>query len=192
MALYHQLAQQLQFWNQRINVVSRKDIDNLEVRHILHSLAIACVVRFVDGTRVVDVGTGGGLPGLPLAIMFPGTQFTLVDSVGKKTKVAQQIALDLGLTNVRVFNSRVEDLRFTADFAITRAVAPLSTLVGWVAHRLRAGGCNGLANGIIALKGGDLSLELRPYRRRVQTWAIANFFEEAFFDQKFIVHLPAI
>lgn len=177
-------------WNSRINVISRKDIDNIFIHHILHSLAIAKVISFAKGTRILDVGTGGGFPGIPLAIFFPSCTFTLVDSIGKKTTVANEIALSLGLTNVKAVKSRAEELVGEYDFVVTRAVAPLSTLNGWVQKIIKPGGFNQLPNGIIALKGGDLKGELAPFGKKINKWDISTFFEEEYFQEKSIIFLP--
>lgn len=177
-------------WNSRINVISRKDIDNIFIHHILHSLAIAKVISFAKGTRILDVGTGGGFPGVPLAIFFPSCTFTLVDSIGKKTTVANEIALSLGLTNVKALKSRAEELVGEYDFVITRAVAPLPTLNGWVQKIIKPGGLNQLPNGIIALKGGDLKEELAPFGNKIHRWDISTFFEEEYFQEKSIIFLP--
>lgn len=177
-------------WNSQINVVSRKDIDNIETHHILHSLAIAKVIQFAKGTQIMDVGTGGGLPGIPLAILFPNCHFTLVDSIGKKIKVAQEIVNSLGLKNVKVENKRAECINAQFDFVISRAVAPLPTLMGWVKKSIKPGGSNSLANGIICLKGGDLSEELKPYSKIVEKRKISDFFEDDFFAEKYVVYVP--
>lgn len=191
----HQRQQLLQLpglyteWNAKINVVSRKDIDNLPIRHILHSLAIAKVISFVKGTKVLDIGTGGGFPGIPLAILFPSVHFTLVDSVGKKIAVAQAVAEAIGLKNVELQKGRVEELKQTFHFAVTRAVAPFPQLMEWTKNTIVPGGYNSLANGVIALKGGDLQEELKPFGKRVEKWKISNFFQEEFFEEKWVVHI---
>lgn len=177
-------------WNSRINVVSRKDIDNLLLHHVLHSLAIAKVISFTKGTRILDVGTGGGFPGIPLAILFPYCSFTLVDSIGKKIVVADGVAQSLGLTNVVAIKSRAEELNSEFDFVVTRAVAPLPILNGWVQKVLKPGGINQLPNGIIALKGGDLHEEVAPFGKKISKWEISSFFEEEYFQEKKIIFLP--
>lgn len=191
----HQRQQLLQLpelyaeWNAKINVVSRKDIDNLPVRHILHSLAIAKVISFSKDTKILDIGTGGGFPGIPLAILFPSVHFTLVDSVGKKIVVAQAVADAIGLKNVELKKARVEELKQTFHFAVTRAVAPFPQLMEWTKKTISPGGYNSLANGVIALKGGDLKEELKPFGRRVEKWRISKFFQEEFFEEKWVVHI---
>lgn len=176
-------------WNLRINVVSRKDIDNIVLHHVLHSLSIAKVISFAKGTKILDVGTGGGFPGIPLAILFPLCKFTLVDSIGKKITVADGVAQSLGLTNVKATKARAEEIDGEFDFIVTRAVAPLPTINGWVQKKIKPGGFNHLSNGIIALKGGDLKEELAPFGKRVAKWPISSFFEEEYFQEKFIVFL---
>lgn len=188
--MFGQLGNLYKSWNAQINVVSRKDIDNIEVHHILHSLAIAKVIQFGKGTHIMDVGTGGGLPGIPLAIMFPNCYFTLVDSIGKKVKVAQEIVNELGLKNVKVENRRAESIASTFDFVVSRAVAPLPTLMGWVKKSIRPGGCNSLPNGVICLKGGDLSEEIRPYHKILERWNINDFFDDPFFEEKYVLFVP--
>jgi 16S rRNA (guanine527-N7)-methyltransferase len=177
-------------WNSRINVISRKDIDNIYIHHILHSLAIAKVISFAKNTRIMDVGTGGGFPGIPLAIFFPSCHFTLVDSIGKKITVANEVALSLGLTNVKTIKARAEELEGEFDFVVTRAVAPLPTIHSWVRKLIVPGGLNQLPNGIIALKGGDLKEELDPFRNIFEKWDIGTLFEEEYFREKSILFIP--
>jgi len=177
-------------WNAQINVISRKDIENIYLHHVLHSLAIAKVISFSKNTRILDVGTGGGFPGIPLAIYFPNCSFTLIDSIGKKVIVAHEIAQSLGLKNVKVLKSRAEELKGEFDFAITRAVAPLPTIKEWVNKIVKPGGLNQLENGIIALKGGDLKDELAPFGKNLTKWGIDKFFEEEYFVEKSIIFVP--
>ncbi len=184
-----QLPALYQEWNAKINVVSRKDIDKLPIHHVLHSLAIAKVISFAKGTRVLDIGTGGGFPGIPLAILFPQVSFMLVDSIGKKITVVGSVAEQLGLTNVVAQKARVEELKGQFDFAVTRAVAPMPKLMGWVRHLIKPGGANNLANGIIALKGGDLKEELKPFGKSAKKWKLSSFFEDDFFEEKQVVYI---
>lgn len=177
-------------WNSKINVVSRKDIDMLYLHHVLHSMAIAKVVSFVKNTKILDIGTGGGFPGIPLAIFFPQVNFTLVDSVGKKITVVNAVSEQLGLSNVEAFKARVEGINDTFDFAVTRAVAPMPTLMEWVRKKIKPGGFNPISNGIIALKGGDIKDELAPFGKSVMKWKISNFFEEEYFVEKQVVYIP--
>lgn len=177
-------------WNARINVISRKDMVHFVEHHVLHSLAIAKVVRFAPMCEVLDVGTGGGFPGVPLAIMFPDTRFTLVDSIGKKIKVVGDVAARLGLTNVRVLHARAETVDGEYDFVVSRAVTALPEFVPWVKGKVSKTHYHDLPNGILYLKGGDLEEELRPFRGRVRTWDIADFFEEEFFETKKVIYLP--
>lgn len=178
-----------QDWNQKINVVSRKDIDELYLRHVLHSLAIAKIIKFKAGTKILDVGTGGGFPGIPLAILFPECQFHLVDSIAKKIKVVDEVKNELGLKNVKTSHSRVEDIEGSYDFIISRAVAIMQTFVHWVKGKITKKSQHELKNGIIYLKGGDLTEELKDYNA-VKIFNISDFFEEDFFETKKIVHLP--
>lgn len=178
-------------WNAQINVISRKDIDNIMVHHVLHSMSIAKIINFMRGTRIMDIGTGGGFPGIPLAIMFPQCQFTLVDSVGKKTIVAQEVAKALNLNNVNVIKTRAEDFPEKFDFVVSRAVAPIPQLINWTKKNVKPGGANALPNGMIFLKGGDISDELKPYRNICEKWNIQNFFEEEYFEEKYIIFIPA-
>ncbi|MBC2839026.1 16S rRNA (guanine(527)-N(7))-methyltransferase RsmG [Robiginitalea sp. SC105] len=186
-----------QDWNQKINVVSRKDIDELYLRHVLHSLGIAKVHQFLPGTRVLDVGTGGGFPGIPLAILFPESRFTLVDAIGKKIKVVQDVIEGLGLENARAQQIRAEQLDGQFDFIVSRAVAAMPTFVHWTAGRLRPGragkspvGHGALGNGILYLKGGDLSEELGPFPQ-ARVFDLSDYFEDPFFLTKKVVYLPA-
>lgn len=176
-------------WNLKINVVSRKDIDEIYLRHVLHSLAIAKIQPFLPGTSVLDVGTGGGFPGIPLAILFPEVQFHLVDSIGKKIKVVEQVADGLELQNVKVTNARAETITGQYDFIVSRAVAEMETFVRWVKNRVAKKSNHDLKNGILYLKGGDLTQELAPFPKAA-TYPISFFFKEVFFETKSVVHLP--
>lgn len=176
-------------WNSKINVISRKDIDNLYVHHILHSLGIAKVVKFREGTRIMDVGTGGGLPGIPLAIMFPECKFHLVDSIGKKIRVAQEIANALGLENVTLRHCRAEEEKDEFDFVVTRGVMPLVDLVKAIRKNIGREQKNSISNGILALKGGELGSEIAPMKNICTTWYLKDFFKEEFFETKKVVHV---
>ena len=187
---FSELGKLYREWNSRINVISRKDIDNIYIHHILHSLAIAKVISFAKNTRILDVGTGGGFPGIPLAILFPSCNFTLVDSIGKKVIVANEVAQALGLTNVKALKTRAEELEGEFDFVVTRAVAPLPTIHNWVRKLILPGGLNQLPNGIFALKGGELKEELDPFKNIFQKWDIENLFEEEYFKEKSILFIP--
>ena len=178
-----------QDWNQKINVVSRKDIDEIYVRHVLHSLGIAKIIQFKNGTEILDVGTGGGFPGIPLAIMFPHCRFTLVDSIGKKIRVVEEAVYGLGLKNVTAINSRVEDLEGQYDFVVSRAVAAMPTFVRWVHGKIKKKSVHKLKNGILYLKGGDLQEELSGFDE-VQIFNLKDYFEEGFFETKSVVYLP--
>ncbi len=178
-----------QDWNQKINVVSRKDVDELYLRHILHSLGIAKVISFLPGSRVLDVGTGGGFPGIPLAVLFPKTQFTLVDSIGKKIRVVKEVIDGLGLNNVNAVHSRVEELQGSFDFIVSRAVAAMPSFVRWVDGRIRQKSVHPLKNGILYLKGGDLTEELQGFSK-AHIYPLSEYFKEDFFDTKVVVHLP--
>ncbi|WP_339874438.1 16S rRNA (guanine(527)-N(7))-methyltransferase RsmG [Olleya marilimosa] len=178
-----------QDWNLKINVVSRKDIDELYLRHVLHSLAIARIINFKEGSSMMDVGTGGGFPGIPLAILFPECEFHLVDSINKKLNVVREVVAGLELQNVKVTHSRVEEIKETYDFIISRAVAAMPTFVHWIKGKVSKTQQNQLKNGIIYLKGGDLTEELQDYKTTT-IYNISDYFEEDFFDTKKIVHLP--
>lgn len=177
-------------WNAKINVISRKDQEQLYLRHVLHSLAIAQVIRFSPGTRVLDLGTGGGFPGIPLAILFPEVDFHLVDSIGKKIKVVEEISGALSLINVSAEHQRAEKLRQDYDFVVTRAVTRLSKLVDWIGDSIYPQVSNPLSAGLLALKGGDLSEEIKEYNGEVKEFPIFDFFEEPFFETKKVVFAP--
>lgn len=177
-------------WNSKINVISRKDIDNLYEHHVLHSLAIAKILRFQPGTDVVDIGTGGGFPGIPLAIMFPECSFTLVDSVGKKIKVASEVAASLGLKNVNFVYDRMENVKQKFDFAVSRAAMSLDLLVKVCRKNINKAGHNALPNGLICLKGGELEAEIKPFHRSATLYDVSDFFSEEYFKTKKAVYLP--
>jgi 16S rRNA (guanine527-N7)-methyltransferase len=179
-------------WNAKINVISRKDIGNLYVHHVLHSLGIEKMIRFEANTSVMDVGTGGGFPGIPLAILFPDVSFHLVDSVGKKIKVAQAVAEAVGLTNVIVRHCRLEDEKEKFDFIVSRAVMPLPQLVGAARKNIRREQHNALPNGLISLKGGNLQSETAPFRKQIITVDLSDHFKEPFFDTKKVIFIPII
>ncbi|TLP80956.1 16S rRNA (guanine(527)-N(7))-methyltransferase RsmG [Maribacter sp. ACAM166] len=176
-------------WNQKINVVSRKDIDELYLRHILHSLGIVKFITFKDGSSVLDVGTGGGFPGIPLAILFPEVQFTLVDSIGKKIKVVNEVVEGLQLTNVTTVNARVEEIKGQFDFIVSRAVAAMPTFVHWTKGKIKKESAHAIRNGILYLKGGDLLDELKEYKT-AEIFELKDYFKEDFFETKKMVYLP--
>ena len=186
---FRQLESLYQDWNLKINVVSRKDIDELYLRHVLHSLAIAKIIEFKPETKIMDVGTGGGFPGIPLAILFPQCSFHLVDSIAKKLKVVNEVVEGLGLENVKTSHSRVEDVNDTYDFIISRAVAAMPTFVHWIKGKVAKKQNPDLKNGILYLKGGDLSEELQDYKT-AEIYNISDYFDEDFFETKKVVHLP--
>ena len=176
-------------WNSKINVISRKDIDHLYERHVLHSLSIAKIIGFKDGTNILDIGTGGGFPGIPLAIMFPSVEFLLVDSVGKKIKVVNEIKNALGLSNVKAVQKRAENINESFDFVISRAVTNLPDFIKMAAYKYSKKGFNEIPNGIIYLKGGDFEDELKNLRKKHKVYNIEDFFDEEFFQTKKIVHI---
>ena len=177
-------------WNAKINVISRKDIDNLYEHHILHSLAIAKVINFRPGTEILDFGTGGGFAGIPLAILFPECKFKLIDGTGKKIRVAQEVAKAIGLKNCQPEHLRGEDEKGKYDFVVSRAVMPLPDLVKIVRKNIAKTQQNALPNGVICLKGGDLQAELRPFYKIVETTDISTFFKEEWFKEKHVIYLP--
>ncbi|MCW9037339.1 16S rRNA (guanine(527)-N(7))-methyltransferase RsmG [Altibacter sp.] len=186
---FSKLQELYQDWNLKINVVSRKDIDELYLRHVLHSLGIAKIQSFLPEASILDVGTGGGFPGIPLAILFPETNFHLVDSIGKKIKVVEEVAAGLGLENVQITNARAETITGQYDFIVSRAVAQMETFVHWVKGRVAKKSRHELKNGILYLKGGDLSEELAGFPNAT-VYPLQDFFKEDFFETKSVVHLP--
>ncbi len=187
---FAQLLPLYQDWNSKINVISRKDMEQFYEHHVLHSLGIAKVMQFKPGTKILDVGTGGGFPGIPLAILFPETDFFLVDSIGKKIKVVNTVSEAIGLKNVRAQQIRAEELKEQFDFVVSRAVTELPVFHGWVKNKFRKQSINVLPNGILYLKGGDLTEELSPFAGKVQIFELKNYFREDFFDTKKVVYLP--
>ena len=185
---FSQLQELYNEWNSQINVISRKDMENLYLKHVLHSLAIAKVISFADGTKVLDVGTGGGFPGIPLAILFPNVDFLLVDSIGKKIKVVNEVANSIGLKNLRAEHKRVEQVDGQFDFVVSRAVTKMKVFQQWVRKRISTKQKNTLFNGILYLKGGDLIQELKGIRN-VDVYDISDFFDENFFETKKVVYL---
>ena len=177
-------------WNSKINVISRKDMDNFYEHHVLHSLAIAKVQPFKPMAEILDVGTGGGFPGIPLAILFPDARFHLIDSIGKKIKVVQSVAEQLELKNVRTEQIRAEQLRGEYDFIVSRAVTDLSQFTQWVRGKVSTIQYHTLRNGILYLKGGDLTDELAPFKKKARTWDISDFFQEDYFLTKKVIYLP--
>lgn len=176
-------------WNSKINVISRKDIENLYEHHVLHSLGIAKVVRFTPGTKIMDLGTGGGFPGIPLAILFPEVQFHLVDSIGKKVRVATEIANSIGLKNVTTRHARAEEEKQLFDFVVSRAVMPLTDLLKIIRKNISPKQQNALPNGLICLKGGELEKEAMPVKNKTTMWDLKEFFEEEFFETKKAVYV---
>lgn len=177
-------------WNSKINVISRKDIENLYEHHVLHSLAIAEVIRFQRRSTVLDVGTGGGFPGIPLAILFPEVQFTLIDSIGKKIKVGTEVANSIGLKNVILKHERIQEEKDKFDFVVSRAVMPLEDLVKLVRKNISATQKNALPNGLICLKGGELQHEILPFKKIASSYPISDFFKEEYFKTKKVVYVP--
>lgn len=187
---YEQLFELYKDWNSKINVISRKDIDNLYEHHVLHSLAIAKALRFKDGTKIMDFGCGGGFPGIPLAIMFPECQFKLIDGTGKKIRVCQEIASAIGLKNVVAEHLRGEDEKGKFDFIVSRAVMPLPDMVKVVRKNVSKEQHNAMPNGIFCLKGGNLQSEIHPFKNIVEQTDLSSFFNEEWFKEKHLIYLP--
>jgi len=188
---FAQLEELYRFWNAQINVISRKDIDALYERHVLHSLGIAKVIQFRPGTTILDVGTGGGFPGIPLAILFPQAHFHLIDSIGKKIKVVQEVSDALQLLNVVAEKARAEYVeRANYEFVLSRAVTRLAPFVDWVRHGISPNSFHKLKNGILCLKGGDLADEIQEYKRQVRIFNLSDYFQEDFFETKKVVYVP--
>lgn len=187
---YEQLFELYKDWNSKINVISRKDIDNLYEHHVLHSLAIAKALRFKDGTKIMDFGCGGGFPGIPLAIMFPECQFKLIDGTGKKIRVCQEIASAIGLKNVVAEHLRGEDEKGKFDFIVSRAVMPLPDMVKIVRKNVSKEQHNAMPNGIFCLKGGNLKSEIHPFKNIVEQTDLSSFFNEEWFKEKHLIYLP--
>lgn len=186
---FEQLSSLYVEWNAKINVISRKDIEALYERHILHSLGIAKVTSFVPGTQIMDVGTGGGFPGIPLAILFPEVDFYLIDVIGKKIKVVQEVSTSLGLKNVTAEQKRAEAVKNQFDFVVSRAVTNMPDFVSWIQNRVKKKDQNAFSNGVLYLKGGDLSSELHSFAHAVE-FPLINYFKEDFFETKKVVYLP--
>ena len=187
---FSQLYELYSFWNAQINVISRKDIDELYERHILHSLGIAKFCEFKAGEKVLDVGTGGGFPGIPLAILFPETQFHLVDSIGKKIKVVTEVAAALGLKNVKASHLRAEQVADKFNFVVSRAVTRLIDFYPWIQNKFAKENKNAIRNGILYLKGGDLTEEIKESKLKAELHPLSAYFEEEFFDTKYVVYIP--
>lgn len=190
---FRQMKELYAFWNAQINVISRKDMESFYERHVLHSLAIAKKIQFKPGTRILDIGTGGGFPGVPLAAYFPECEFTLVDSIGKKIKVVKEVSDSLGLKNVQAFHSRVEEIPGKFDFIVSRAVAPMIELADWTIRKIAPGHGNDLANGFLFLKGGDLTAEQEAFKEkykgyRIDTYVLSDWYSEDFFSTKQLLH----
>lgn len=186
---FARLKELYQTWNEQINVISRKDIDALYERHVLHSLGIAKVMSFQPGTRILDIGTGGGFPGIPLAILFPECRFVLIDSIGKKIKVVQEVALALGLDNVRAVHGRAEEVDEKFHFIVSRAVTRLKPFYGWTRNKFSSEQFNDLKNGILYLKGGDLEEELSELKKPMKVFHLSDYFREDFFETKKVVYV---
>lgn len=187
---FAQLDELYRDWNAKINVISRKDIDHLYEHHVLHSLAVAKVLRFKGGTRILDFGTGGGFPGIPLSIMFPDVSFKLIDGTGKKIRVVSEVVQAIGLQNVVAAHQRGEEEKGKYDFIVSRAVMPLPDLVKIVRKNISSKQQNAMINGLIVLKGGNIENEIQPYRKQVEVLPVSNWFEEEWFNEKNVIYLP--
>jgi len=186
---FYQLEALYAYWNSKINLISRKDFGDFYLHHVLHSMAIARVITFSSGAHVLDVGTGGGFPGIPLSILFPKTQFYLLDSVGKKIKVVKKVASELGLDNVEALNMRIDNFSSSVDFVVSRAVAKMNIFYEWVSKKGKAENSHNFPNGIFYLKGGDVKEELRNFPK-AQEFSISTYFSEGYFETKKIIYLP--
>lgn len=186
---FSQLEELYTFWNEQINVISRKDTENFYERHVLHSLGIAKVMQFADGSEILDIGTGGGFPGIPLAILFPNCKFTLVDSIGKKVKVATEVAAAIGLTNVVAIHERAEKVPGKFDFIVSRAVTAMPSFLQWTKGKFKLSKNHSLANGILYLKGGDLTEEMKPVKQKSTVYPLSDYFSEEFFETKKVVYV---
>ena len=189
LAQFRQLEALYQEWNSRINVISRKDMEHFYEHHVLHSIGIALVQAFQPGSYVLDVGTGGGFPGIPLAILFPETEFLLVDSIGKKIKVVQEVSKAIGILNVEAIKARAEEVKQKFDFVVSRAVTTLPDFIKWVENNIKKESRHTLKNGILYLKGGNLDDELARVKNKCQVFDLSNYYEEAFFETKKVVHV---
>ncbi len=187
---FHALKNLYSYWNERINLISRRDLQNLYLHHVLHSLAIAKIFPFEPGAKILDAGTGGGFPGVPLAIFFPEVEFCLVDSIGKKVMAVKTITSDLGLSNTTVSKTRIEEIHEKYDFILCRAVTSLQTMIHWVSMFFNESSHHAFCNGLICLKGGDITDELRQYNEMIRLYHIADFFSEPYFETKKIIYLP--
>lgn len=177
-------------WNSKINVISRKDIENLYEHHVLHSLGIAKTIRFQPDTYIMDLGTGGGFPGVPLAILFPECHFLLVDSIGKKVRVANEVSTAIGLQNIEFRHARAEEIKEKFDFVVSRAVMPLTGLINIIKKNIKSEQHNALPNGLICLKGGELANEVQPVKNKMLLTNLSDYFEEPFFETKKVVYVP--
>jgi 16S rRNA (guanine527-N7)-methyltransferase len=186
---FGQLEELYTFWNAQINVISRKDTDNFYTHHVLHSLGIAKICEFKPGSSILDIGTGGGFPGIPLAILFPETSFVLVDSIGKKIKVVNEVAQALGLMNVTSYHARAEEIKGDFDFIVSRAVTQMPIFLTWVKGKVKKKSEHDLVNGILYLKGGDLSEEMKPVRHLHKEFLLSDSFEEPFFETKKVIYV---
>jgi 16S rRNA (guanine527-N7)-methyltransferase len=186
---FAQLQELYTFWNAQINVISRKDTDNFYTHHVLHSLGIAKICEFKSGSSVLDIGTGGGFPGIPLAILFPETSFVLVDSIGKKIKVVNEVAQALGLTNVTTHHARAEEIKGDFDFIVSRAVTQMPIFLTWVKGKVKKKSDHDLVNGILYLKGGDLSEEMKPVKHLYKEFLLSDIYDEPFFETKKVIYV---